>query len=339
MARSTARNKKSTGLKVDFTGVESSGNVAEGRHLLTVDGAPEVKTSENSGNDYINWKFKAPGGVIYHTTSLQPQALWNLRNVLESLGLEVPEGPLDLDLAEMDGLTCGGEVEHESYQGKKRPRLVDIFPEEELEESEEEEEETKPAAKGKKKADPEPEEEETELPTYAEVQEADKDDLIELAEEHDVKLTVKQKKNVQAMRDAICAALELEEEEEEGSEEGDEPTYESVQEMDKEELLELAKENEIKVSLKLKKDLDGLRDFICEQLELEEEEAAPAPAKKGSRKAGSSAEIKAKSKVTFVDDGQDMEGVVKSVNAKDKFAVVLVDGEEWEVELDDLKLA
>lgn len=328
MARS--RKGKSAGLKVDFTGVESSGNVAEGRHLLTVDGAPEIKTSENSGNEYINWKFKAPGGSIYHTTSLQPQALWNLRNVLESLGLEVPDGPLDLDLAEMDGLTCGGEVEHETYQGKKRPRLIDIFPEDELEESEEESE-PKPA-KGKKKAEPEPEDE---LPTYAEVQEADKEELLELAEEHEVKLTAKQKKNVQAIRDAICEALELEED---GEEEGEEPTYESVQEMDKEELLALVEEHEVEgVTLKMKKDLAKLRDHVCEALELEEEEEAPKP--KTKRKAGASAEIKVKSKVTFVDDGDDMEGVVKSINVKDKFATVTVDGEDWEVELDDLKLA
>lgn len=332
MARS--RKNKGAGIKVDFTGVEASGKVAEGRQLLTVDGTPEVKTSENSGNDYINWKFKAAGGSIYHTTSLQPQALWNLRNVLESLGLEVPEGPLDLDLADMDGLTCGGEVEHEAYQGKKRPRLIDIFPAEELDEEEAEEEKPKGKAKGKKE---EPEEEEAELPTYAEVQEADKDDLLEMAEEHEVKLTVKQKKNVQAIRDAICEALELEED---GEEEGEEPTYESVQEMDKEELLALVEEHEIEgVTLKLKKDLAKLRDHVCEALDLEEEEEEPAPAKKGSRKAKGSVEIKKGTKVTFVDDGEDMEGVVKSVNTKEKFATVEVDGEEWEVELDDLTVA
>ena len=180
MAR-TSRKAKSNVVNVNFEGVEASGKVAEGRHLLTVDGAPEVKTSDTSGNDYINWKFKAPGGVIYHTTSLQPQALWNLRNVLESLGLEVEDSAMDLDLSELDGLTCGGEVEHESYQGKKRPRLIDIFPAEELEEEEEaEEEETKPAAKGKSKKQPEPEPEEDEL-TFEEVQEMDKEELVELA--------------------------------------------------------------------------------------------------------------------------------------------------------------
>ena len=286
MAR-TSRKAKAAVVKVNFEGVEASGKVAEGRHLLTVDGTPEVKTSEGSGNDYINWKFKAPGGVIYHTTSLQPQALWNLRNVLESLGLEVEESVMDLDLSEMDGLTCGGEVEHETYQGKKRPRLVDIFPAEELDGEEEEEEAPSKPAKGKKQ--PEPEEEEEDELTFEEVQEMDKDELLELAEENDIKLTVKQKKNLAALRDHICAELELEAEEEE-----EEPE--------------------------------------------EEEEEKPAKGSSRRRKTESK-ELKKGSKVTFVDDGDDMEGVVKSINTKEKFAVVDVEGEEWEVELADLTVA
>lgn len=284
MAR-TSRKAKAAVVKVNFEGVEASGKVAEGRHLLTVDGTPEVKTSEGSGNDYINWKFKAPGGVIYHTTSLQPQALWNLRNVLESLGLEVEESVMDLDLSEMDGLTCGGEVEHETYQGKKRPRLVDIFPAEELDGEEEEEEAPSKPAKGKKQ--PEPEEEEEDELTFEEVQEMDKDELLELAEENDIKLTVKQKKNLAALRDHICAELELEAEEEE-----EEP----------------------------------------------EEEEKPAKGSSRRRKTESK-ELKKGSKVTFVDDGDDMEGVVKSINTKEQFAVVDVEGEEWEVELADLTVA
>lgn len=285
MARASTRSKAKAGvIKVDFTGVESSGKVEEGRQLLTVDGTPEVKTSEGSGNDYINWKFKATGGSVYHTTSLQPQALWNLRNVLEALGLEVSESAMDLDLSEMDGLTCGGEIEHEVYQGKKKPRLIDLFPEDELDEAEEEEEEApaakgKAAAKGKKEPEPEPESED---PSYEEVMEMDKEALVELAGEYDITLSVKQKRNVDTLRQVLVEALELEAEEEE----------------------------------------------------------EPEPAKPASRrKAGTSKELAKGSKVTFVDDGEDIEGTVKSINTKEKFAVVDVDGEEWEVELSDLTVA
>lgn len=334
MARTSRSAKPKTAIKVDFTGVEASGNHPEGRFLLTVDGVPEIKTSENSGNDYINWKFKSSKGTVWHMTSLAPQALFNLRNTLESLGMEVEESAMDIDLTELDGLTCGGEVEFETYQGKKKSRLIDIFPEAELEEAEEEEE-PKPSGKKGGKTLPEPEPEGDEL-TADDLREASKEDLLEIAKDNEVEgITLKLKKDVDALRAHIAAALEIELEEAE--EAGDEPTYESVQEMTKEELVELAGENEIKLTLKQKKDLDGLRDFICEQLELEaEEEAEP---KATSRRKTSGKELAVKSKVTFVDDGNDMEGVVKSINTKEKFAVVRVDGEEWEVELADLTVA
>ena len=334
MARNSRNAKPKTSVKVDFTGVEASGNHPEGRFLFTVDGVPEIKTSDNSGNDYINWKFKSNKGMVWHMTSLAPQALFNLRNTLESLGVEVEESAMDIDLTELDGLTCGGEVEHETYGGKKRARLIDIFPETELEESEEEEEEKPKSGKGSKgKPAPEPEEEDL---TAQDLLEADKDDLLEIAKDNDVEgITLKLKKDVDALRAHIAEALEIDLEEG-GAEGGDEPTYESVQEMDKEELVALAAENEIKLTLKQKKDLDGLRDFICEQLELEAEEEKP---KTTSRRKTSGKELAVKSKVTFVDDGNDMEGVVKSINTKEKFAVVIVDGEEWEVELGDLTVA
>lgn len=336
MARTSRSAKPKTAIKVDFTGVEASGNHPEGRFLLTVDGVPEIKTSENSGNDYINWKFKSPKGTVWHMTSLAPQALFNLRNTLESLGMEVEESAMDIDLTELDGLTCGGEVEFETYQGKKKSRLIDIFPEAELEEQEEDEPAPTKGKAGKGKAEPEPEDDDL---TADDLREASKEDLLEIAKDNEVEgITLKLKKDVDALRAHIAAALEIElEEAEEAEEAGDEPTYESVQEMDKEELVELAGENEIKLTLKQKKDLDGLRDFICEQLELEaEEEAEP---KATSRRKTSGKELAVKSKVTFVDDGNDMEGVVKSINTKEKFAVVLVDGEEWEVELADLTVA
>lgn len=336
MARASSRNAKAkTSVKVDFTNVEASGNHPEGRFLFTVEGVPEIKTSDNSGNDYINWKLKSSMGMVWHMTSLAPQALFNLRNVLESLGLEVEQSAMDLDLTELEGLTCGGEVEHEVYGGKKRARLIDIFPEAELDD----EGAGTPAPKGNGKGKPaEEEEEEGEDLTYADLAEATKEELLEIAKDNEVEgITLKLKKDLEALRAHIAEQLELEAPEEEG--EGEEPTYASVQEMEKDELLALAKEHEVDgITLKLKKDLDALRDHICEALELEEE-TKPAAKPASRRKAGASKELAVKSKVTFVDDGEDVSGVVKSINTKEGFAVVVVDGDDWEVELADLTVA
>lgn len=337
MARASSRNAKAkTSVKVDFTNVEASGNHPEGRFLFTVEGVPEIKTSDNSGNDYINWKLKSSMGMVWHMTSLAPQALFNLRNVLESLGLEVEQSAMDLDLTELEGLTCGGEVEHEVYGGKKRARLIDIFPEAELDD----EGAGTPAPKGNGKGKKvEEEEEEGEDLTYADLAEATKEELLEIAKDNEVEgITLKLKKDLEALRAHIAEQLELEAPEEE-QEEGEEPTYASVQEMEKDELLALAKEHEVDgITLKLKKDLDALRDHICEALELEEE-TKPADKPASRRKAGASKELAVKSKVTFVDDGEDVSGVVKSINTKEGFAVVVVDGDDWEVELADLTVA
>jgi len=262
------KTRKSTGIKVDFTGVESSGKLEAGRQVVTVDGAPELKTSENSGNDYINWKMKGSGGSVYHTTSLQPQALWNLRNLLEAMGMEVPEGPLELELADYDGMELGAEIDHETYQGKKKPVIIDLFPASELDDESEGEEE--------------PEEESDEL-TLADLNAMSKEELLELAEEEDIKVLARVKKNEAKLREFLADKLELTEEEE------------------------------------------------------EEEPEEEAPARKSRRKTGTKEMVKG-SKVTFDDDGDTIDGTVKSVNKADGFAVIDVDGEEWEVELEDIKV-
>lgn len=156
MATNRKASKKA-GISVDFSDTESQASLPEGDFLFEVDEV-EQKTSENSGNDYLSITFKvAEGGFkgkkVWHNCSLQPQALFNLRGVLEALGFEVPQGVMELDPADMIGESCGGTVQLEVYEGKKRPRIVEFFSADELSE-EAEEEPAKPAAKAAKKAEP-----------------------------------------------------------------------------------------------------------------------------------------------------------------------------------------
>src|SRR5690606_24400744 len=106
---------------------------------------------------YLAWELKTSGGyTLYHNTSLQPQALFNLKNVLLALGYDVPDAVLRLNLRDLKGREAYVEVMHEMYEGKKRARIVQFLSpdegdedeledeediEEELEEAEEEEEE------------------------------------------------------------------------------------------------------------------------------------------------------------------------------------------------------
>lgn len=250
-----SKAKKSNGIKIDFTGVESRAAAhPEGRFSFAVEDV-EVKTSENSGNDYLNFKLKSEKGTVFYNASLASHALWNLKNVLEAAGQEVPDGEMEIDIEELKELEFGGEVVHEKYEGKTRGVIAEVFSIDDLDGSDD----------GEEGEEGEGDDDEV---TFESVQEMDLDELLELASDNDIKVTKKQQKDLDALRDFICEKLELEEDEGDV----DEPTYESVQEMDEEELDELCEEHEIKIKAKDKKKLAKYRDLVCEALELEEED-------------------------------------------------------------------
>ncbi len=129
--------KRKSKLTIDFTGVEGGKfGVPDGEYLVEV---AEVshEVSDKSGKDYLRWIFavvegKNKGKKVSYITSLQPQALFNLRNLLEAMGVEVPNKAMNLDLDSLIGNMLGVEVENEKYQGKKRSQVVEIFSADEL---------------------------------------------------------------------------------------------------------------------------------------------------------------------------------------------------------------
>ena len=158
MARSRKGKKKGNMVSVDLSDVESSGRVSDGEYVAEVMVVEQKESSSN--NDYLNWKLKVGGGIAYHTTSLQSQALWNLRATLEACGYDIPDDKFDIDLDALVGEELGVCIESEVYQGKRKPVVVEVFlasevddsgnEEEEEEEEEEEVVEKKSKAKSKK---------------------------------------------------------------------------------------------------------------------------------------------------------------------------------------------
>ena len=133
MARSKkkgrSRKKKNT-VSVDFEGVESGGGkpVPDGNYTAAMHSVEE-KEGETSGEPYLScrWKIvggKADGATVFDNISLQPQSLWRFRTILECLGLEVEEGPMDIDIDELVGEECGVEVTNEEWEGKDKPRIT-----------------------------------------------------------------------------------------------------------------------------------------------------------------------------------------------------------------------
>lgn len=131
-------SKSKTKVTVDMAGVEAGGRTPlDGSYLLEVTEVTQEKGDE-SGKPYLKWEFKVVEDdkyndcKVWHNTSLQPQALFNLRGLLEAMGTDVPDGKLELDLEEVVGNRVGAELVRETYQGKPKAKPVEFFPESEF---------------------------------------------------------------------------------------------------------------------------------------------------------------------------------------------------------------
>lgn len=147
----------------------------------------------------------------------------------------------------------------------------------------------------------ESEEEEEEEITLEYLQGLDKNGLLEVASKEQIKLTAAQKKTAKSLLEAVVAALDLggeeeqEEQEEEGEEVEDQPiTIEELEGMSKADLISLAKDEGIKLSVAQKKTKDTLIDAIAEALDLEDGEAEEAEEKEEEAPAKPAAKTKTK---------------------------------------------
>lgn len=127
-----AKGKKGNVIKIDMTGVESNNLVDEGEYAVEVLEV-EQKISKSTEQPMLVWQLgittgEFKGSKLYYNTSLQKQALFNLKNVLIALGVSVPSSVMKLDLDQVIGLEMGVQVAHDLYDGKKRPKITDVFP-------------------------------------------------------------------------------------------------------------------------------------------------------------------------------------------------------------------
>lgn len=235
-------------LNLNMKDVSVGGVIPEGEYAVTVD---EVSVEESQqGNQYLKWVFKVldgkqKGSKIYHNTSLLPQSLFNLKNLLIALGVPVPDKAFQLNLDECEGCNCGVTIAHETYDGKKRSRVTDVFPLDSTEVEDDDDSED------------------------VDLEEMSLEELIEFAEENDIKLTAKQKKRKSAALEAIQEAISDEDEEDEEVEEDDDV---ELEDMSLEQLVGFAEENDIKLTAKQKKRKSAALAAIQEALDDSDEE-------------------------------------------------------------------
>lgn len=254
------RGREGSSVNVDLSGVEASRRaIPEGTYSLVVNQV-EQKTSRE-GNPMIAFEFEVSegphkGAKLFENCSLQPQALFKLKSVLLALGMEIPNKAFDLNLKDLIGLECEVEVGHETYEGKKRARILEYINPEESGDSEEEEDE----GEGEDLEDT--------------LSEMDKDELKDLA----LELDIPKKKVLAAKKVKDLVALILDEADEDDIREalgddsdGEEPDEDGDDEVDYSEmsLSELKAECKDR-GLKVKKGMD--KDDLIELLEEDDEE-------------------------------------------------------------------
>jgi len=201
--------KKGRTISVDFEGVDMSGgtgfHIPEGDYKMKVKSVEEA-VSKND-NDQLKWVFtglegKAKNKDFYYYTPLTEESLWKLGLTLTALGQDVPDSAMDIDLDELEGLECTGNVIDDEYQGKTRSKLQSVDP---LDDADDDAADTKSPAKkaaknGKAAAKVKLEADEVKAMT--------EDELEELIEKHELEVDMSEHKTLRRKAAAVVAALE-----------------------------------------------------------------------------------------------------------------------------------
>lgn len=167
MARKNRKNNNV--VKVDFTDVESNVLLPEvqGATLKVVSAA--AKDNDGGGSIVIRYEvIKADNKKLVGKTSnnyfnLGESSLWVLRNFLEAVGVEVPAGPLDIDLTELPDLEFVADITQNDYNGRTSNRLAN-FSMTDGDSKKDDEDEDEVIVKGKKRSKDEDEEDEDDAP-------------------------------------------------------------------------------------------------------------------------------------------------------------------------------
>lgn len=114
-------------INVNLNDVEdTSGEVhPEGRTNLRIVSS-ELREKKGASSQYINWRLEVMDSEnkrpVWLTTSLLPQALWNLKNLYSACMGDTfnPEG---FDTADLHGCEFSGMIGIEDYQGNKTNRV------------------------------------------------------------------------------------------------------------------------------------------------------------------------------------------------------------------------
>lgn len=146
-------------VKIDFSGVDKeikkgsgkAARVPEGDYLVKIVGC-ELKTAKDSKSKYFSWKFQIvsptafKGKTLYGSTSLKPDALWSLRNLIHAAtGKNVAgKSGVTFDPEVIFGKIVGAAVEDNEYTKDGTTKITSqvstCFPKDEIEAADDDDE-------------------------------------------------------------------------------------------------------------------------------------------------------------------------------------------------------
>ena len=122
-------------MNIDFSSVPSREALEEGTYLLHIAKAEEKLSS--TSNPMINIEYDvvatadgeavAGGRKLWDNYSLQSQALFKLKELFNSLGMDTAN-IVDIDINDLVGLQVMAKLVQETYNGELRNKVKKLYP-------------------------------------------------------------------------------------------------------------------------------------------------------------------------------------------------------------------
>lgn len=122
-------------MNIDFSSVPSREALEEGTYLLQIAKAEEKLSS--TGNPMINIEYDVVatadgeavqgGRKLWDNYSLQVQALFKLKELFNSLGMDT-DNIVDIELSDLIGMQVMAKLVQETYNGELRNKVKKLYP-------------------------------------------------------------------------------------------------------------------------------------------------------------------------------------------------------------------
>lgn len=118
---------------VDFSDVGSSDSkyyLEPGSYMVKIESVgKDIK--EGGEYPYLKWEFSVSNKddmTLNVITSLSPKALFKLKELMEAVGVVVPEGAMTVNPTDYIGRVCMADVEDKTYNGKVYSNITKLKP-------------------------------------------------------------------------------------------------------------------------------------------------------------------------------------------------------------------